>query len=160
MGDVAICVPVIKAFVRQYPTIKLTILTRSFFNPFFEDIQNVTVFNPDLKSKHKGFFGIQKLAKELAGLNVDAVADLHDVLRSNILIRTLQLKGIPFQQIDKGRADKKALISKKNQIFKPLKTSLERYVSVFNALGFSIDVTPNDVLEKLPFPISFKNEST
>ena len=155
MGDVAICVPVIKAFVRQYPTIKLTILTRSFFNPFFEDIQNVTVFNPDLKSKHKGFFGIQKLAKELAGLNVDAVADLHDVLRSNILIRTLQLKGIPFQQIDKGRADKKALTRLKNKNFKPLKTSLERYMSVFNRLGFPIDITSNDILDKLPFPEHF-----
>lgn len=157
MGDVAICVPVIKAFVRLYPNVKITVLTRSFFNPFFEKIPNITVFNPDLNAKHKGFFGIQRLSKELVDLNIDAVADLHDVLRSNILIRTLQLKGIPFQQIDKGRADKKALTN--NKFFTPLQTSLERYVNVFKKLEFTIDVTPNDVLEKLPFPKNFKKEN-
>lgn len=141
MGDVAMSVPVISAFVDANPKVKITILTRDFFTPFFEDIPNVTVFCPDLKGRHKGFLGIRRLAKELAGLQIDAVADLHDVLRSNILIQLLRLKGIPFKQINKGRAEKKALTRATNKVFKPLKKTHNRYAEVFKKLGFHLDLS-------------------
>ncbi len=150
MGDVAMSVPVINTFVTEYPEVKITILTRAFFAPFFSDIPNVTVFVPDLNKKHKGFFGIWKLSKELLKLNIDAVADLHNVLRSNVLIQLLRLKGIPFKQIDKGRADKKALISPENKILKQLKTSHERYADVFRSLGCDLILEDGQALLKKP----------
>ena len=134
MGDVAISVPVLRAFVTQYPDVKLTILTRGFFAPFFEDIPNVSVFNADLKGKHKGVFGLYKLSKELKVLGVTQVADLHNVLRSNIL--KVFFFGKTFVQINKGRAEKKALVS--GSEFKQLKTSHERYADVFRALGYDL----------------------
>ena len=140
MGDVAMSAPVINALVTEHPEIKITVLTRKFFAPFFSDLPNVVVFVPDLKKKHKGFLGIWKLSKELLKLNIDAVADLHDVLRSNVLIQLLRLKGIPYQQIDKGRADKKGLIDSKNKIFKSLKSSHERYADVFRGLGCDLSL--------------------
>lgn len=158
MGDVAMSVPVILAFVKANPTVKITVLTRGFFAPFFENIPNVTVFFPDLKGKHKGFFGIRKLAKELASLKLDAVADLHNVLRSNILIQLLCLRGIPFQQIDKGRAEKKALVRAKNKLFKPLKTTHQRYVDVFNTLGFSFTLSKDTVLKKVSLTEMIKTQ--
>jgi len=133
-------VPVINTFVTTYPEVKITILTRAFFAPFFSNIPNVTVFVPDLKKKHKGFFGIWRLSKELLKLNIDAVTDLHNVLRSNILIQLLRLKGVPYQQIDKGRVGKKALIDPKNKVFKPLKTTHERYADVFRGLGYDLSL--------------------
>lgn len=134
MGDVAMTVPVLRAFTEQYPEVKLTILTRGFFQPFFRDLNNVSVFAPDLKGKHRGFFGLLELSKELRMLGIDAVADLHNVLRSNILkVFLLDLKPI---QIDKGRAEKKALV--KGEIFEPLKTTHERYIEVFKKLGFPL----------------------
>lgn len=145
-------VPVINTFVAVHPEVKVTILTRAFFAPFFSDIPNVTVFIPDLNKKHKGFLGIWRLSKELLKLNIDAVADLHDVLRSNILIQLLHLKGIPFQQIDKGRADKKALIGLKNKVFKPLKTTHERYADVFRKLGFGLNLEEPMLLFKKEIP--------
>ncbi len=141
MGDVAMSVPVISAFVTYNPNVKVTVLTRAFFAPFFEGIPNVNVFSPDLKVKHKGFLGIRKLAKELSELKIDAVADLHDVLRSNILIQLLRLKGIPYKQIDKGRAEKKALTRATNKVFKPLKTTHNRYADVFKELGFQLNLS-------------------
>ena len=63
MGDVAMSIPVLRAFTTQYPEVKLTILTREFFTPFFRDLENVTVFPADLKGKHKGVFGLYKLSK-------------------------------------------------------------------------------------------------
>jgi ADP-heptose:LPS heptosyltransferase len=149
MGDVAMSVPVISAFVSCNPAVKVTVLTRAFFAPFFEDIPNVTVFCPDLKGRHKGFLGIRKLAKELATLQIDAVADLHDVLRSNILIQLMRLKGIPFKQIDKGRSEKKAIVTSKIQPQNPLKSTHKRYVDVFKALGYSINITEDTVLKKI-----------
>ena len=134
MGDVAMTIPVLRAFTKQYPDVKLTVLTREFFTPFFRDLENVSVFSPDLKGKHKGFFGILDLSKELRTLGIDAVADLHNVLRSTILkVFLLDLKPI---QIDKGRAEKKALVNGK--IFEQLKTTQQRYKDVFEKLGFPI----------------------
>lgn len=134
MGDVAMTIPVLRAFTEQYPGIKLTVLTRGFFKPFFRDLENVSVFEPDLKGKHKGFFGLLELSKELRILGIDAVADLHNVLRSNILkIFLLDLKPV---QIDKGRAEKKALVN--GRIFEKLKTTHQRYCDVFEKLGFPI----------------------
>jgi len=150
MGDVAMSAPIINTLVAKYPEVKITILTRAFFAPFFSNIPNVTVFVPDLKKKHKGFLGIWKLSKELLKLNIDAVADLHGVLRSNILIQLLRLKGVPFRQIDKGRNDKKALVGAKNKVFKPLKTTHERYADVFRGLGYDLNLKKRKSLSVQP----------
>ncbi|WP_233586845.1 glycosyltransferase family 9 protein [Formosa maritima] len=137
MGDVAMTVPVLRAFSTQYPNVKLTILTREFFASFFRDLENVTVFPVDLKGKYKGIFGLYKLSKELKNLDIDAVADLHNVLRTNIL--KCFFFGKYFVQIDKGRAEKKALVSGQN--FQQLKTTHERYADVFRKLGFPLDLS-------------------
>jgi len=145
-------VPVIKTLITAHPEVKITILTRAFFAPFFADIPNVTVFVPDLNKKHKGFVGIWKLSKELLELNIDYVADLHNVLRSNILVKLLRLKVIPVKQIDKGRAQKKALTSVKNKVFKQLKATHERYADVFRGLGFDLNLEEGKSLSKKPIP--------
>ncbi len=137
MGDVAITVPVLRAFTEQHPDVKITILTRKFFKPFFRDLNNISVFPIDVNQKHKGIFGLYKLSKELKKLEVDAIADLHNVLRTKIL--KFFFFGKKFVQIDKGRAEKKALIS--GQRFEQLKTTHQRYADVFEALGFKIDLS-------------------
>jgi ADP-heptose:LPS heptosyltransferase len=136
MGDVAMTVPVLRALSEQHPQLKITVLTRAFFFPFFRDLPNVSLFPIDIKGKHKGVFGLFKLSKELKALGIDAVADLHNVLRSNIL--KLYFFGKPFIQINKGRAEKKALTSGKR--FQQLKTTHQRYAEVFQKLGFPIDL--------------------
>jgi len=146
MGDVAMTVPVLRAFNQQHPDIKITVLTRAFFTPFFKNIPNVSVYTAELKSRHKGIFGLYRLSKELRKLDIDAVADLHNILRSKVL--NLFLVGIKIIQIDKGRAEKKALVSGK--IFKQLKTTHQRYADVFSKLGFNVDVTNPIFPEKEP----------
>lgn len=137
MGDVAMTVPILRALIEQYPQLKITVLTRAFFFPFFRDLPNVYLFPIDIKGKHKGVFGLFKLSKELKALGIDAVADLHNVLRSNIL--KLYFLGKPFIQINKGRAEKKALTS--GERFQQLKTTHQRYAEVFQKLGFPIDLS-------------------
>ncbi len=150
MGDVAMMVPVLSALIHQYADLKITVLTRAFFNPLFSELPNVRVYEADVRGGHKGIFGLWKLYKELKALQIDAVADLHNVLRSKILKQYFQLGGIPFFQIDKGRAGKKALTAKKNKVFKPLKTTHQRYADVFAQLGFSLDMSKAPLLPKRP----------
>jgi ADP-heptose:LPS heptosyltransferase len=137
MGDVAMTVPVLRAFSQQYPNVQVTVLTREFFTPFFRDLPNISVFPIDVKGKHKGFLGLFKLSRELKKLQFDGVADLHNVLRTKIL--KLFFLGNKFIQIDKGRSEKKALIS--GESFQQLKATHQRYADVFENLGFRIDLS-------------------
>ncbi|MGI0106070.1 glycosyltransferase family 9 protein [Salinimicrobium sp. WS361] len=148
MGDVAMMVPVLKAFTEKYPDVKLTLLTRRFFAPMFKDLRNVQIFEAEVKGRHKGIFGLKKLSSELLDLKIDAVADLHNVLRSNILKLFFKLKGIPVRQLDKGRKEKKALTRSNNKIFEQLKATHERYTEVFDKLGYPIEINSVQVLQK------------
>jgi len=140
MGDVAMCVPVLKALIQQYPTVKITVVSRLFFKPIFNDLDNVIFVAADLKTKHKGVFGLYKLYKSLGYLDIDAVADLHNVIRSKILRFFFKMKGVKTVVIDKGRKEKKALTRTNNKIFKQLKTTHNRYADVFRGFGFKLDV--------------------
>lgn len=149
MGDVAMTVPVIKAMTRTYPTVKITIVSKAFLQPIFQNIPNVTFYTADVKGKHKGVYGLFKLYKELKKQNIDFVADLHNVLRSKILGAYFKLGGYKICKIDKGRTEKKALIYSEGKRFKQLKTTHERYADVFSKLGYHITLTDQDVLPQL-----------
>ena len=141
MGDVAMTVPVISALVEQSSDVKITIVSRPFFKTFFDGIPNVNFFAVDVKERHKGFFGLLKLYSDLKKLNIDAVADLHNVLRSQIIRTLFALSGKKVAATDKGRAEKSALTCAENKIFKPIKTMVERHVETFKKLGFSVDLS-------------------
>jgi ADP-heptose:LPS heptosyltransferase len=150
MGDVAMTVPVIRAFVKQFPQVKLTLVSRPFFKPFFDGIPNVVFFPVDLQKRHKGFFGLLRLFWDLKKLKIDAIADLHNVLRSKVVRSLFALSGKKVAFTDKGRAEKKALTSLTNKVFKLLKPMVERHVETFEKLGFSIDLTPRSFGTQFP----------
>ena len=145
MGDVAMTVPVLRALTEQYPELRITVLTRPFFIPFFRDLNNVTVVPADLKGQHKGIFGLYKLARQLNKQNrFYAIADLHCVLRSKILKQFIRCRR--FVSINKGRKEKKALTS--GVIFKQLTTTHQRYADVFQTLGHPLDLSSPSFPEK------------
>lgn len=138
MGDVAMTVPVIYAFSKAYPDVKISVLSKPFFRPIVETIPNINFIPAEVTSRHKGVSGLWKLSRELKKEGITHIADLHNVLRSKILLKFM---GVPSVQIDKGRTEKKALINGGIDSFKPIKTSINRYKDVFNKLGF-IDIKP------------------
>nr|WP_144963695.1 glycosyltransferase family 9 protein [Gillisia sp. Hel_I_86] len=140
--------PVLRVVSETYPKLKITLLTRAFFAPIFKDIPNVTICEADVNGEHSGVFGLSRLAKDLRDLGIDAVADLHDVLRSNVLRSVFYFYGIPVKQIDKGRAEKKSLTAANNKIFKQLKSTHQRYADVFAKLGYPIDLNRHKFPEK------------
>ncbi len=158
MGDVAMTVPVLIALTQTYPHLKITVLTKPFFAPIFSQIPNVTVHKADVKKKHKGILGIWKLYKELKFIQIDGVADLHNVLRSTILKQFFRFKGIPFLQMDKARKEKRALTAAKDKKFVPLTPMHTRYADVFAELGFPLVLDNSHVLSKPKVSLSTKKK--
>ena len=148
MGDVAMTVPVLRAFSLQYPNVKITVVSRPFFKPFFDDIENITFFPINLKERHQGFLGLLRLFSDLRKLNIDAVADLHNVLRSKIITTLFALNGKKTATTDKGRQDKKALTKLAIKTISPIKSMFERHVETFEKLGFQINLNTPTFPEK------------
>lgn len=148
MGDVAMTVPVLRAFSLQYPNVKITVVSRPFFKPFFDDIENITFFPIDLKVRHKGFLGLLRLFSDLRKLNIDAVADLHNVLRSKIIRTLFALNGKKVAATDKGRQDKKSLTKLAIKTISPTKTMFERHCETFERFGFPLHLESPTFPEK------------
>ncbi|QNL52652.1 glycosyltransferase family 9 protein [Olivibacter sp. SDN3] len=148
MGDVAMTAPVLEQFVKQYPDTQLIVVSRALFKPFFTDISNL-IFHPiDPKGKHKGLMGLYRLFLELKAYKVDAVADLHNNLRSRVLCFFFRFLSVPIKRIDKGRKEKKALTRKENKVLRPLKSTIDRYLDVFRALHYQSFVLEQSLKRK------------
>ncbi len=148
MGDVALCAPVINAILEQHPNVEITLLTRPFFKPLFKSNSRLSFHFADFKKTHKGFFGLRKLYKELKVEQFDAVIDLHDVLRTQVIRRffSLSFKPIACYVIDKGRSEKEAMVSKKKPLT-PLKHTTQRYLDVFRMAGLDASLNKKFCLE-------------
>lgn len=149
MGDVAMIVPVLRGFTRNFPDVKITVVSKPFFAPFFEDIPNVFFYAIDVKKRHKGLIGLCRLFKDLRALSIDAFIDLHNVLRSHVVVTLFKWSGIPVAIMDKGRSDKKELTQLSlNKKITPIKTVFERHLETFNRLNYSFNLNASDCLEK------------
>lgn len=145
LGDVAMTVPVILALNRMYPDVKITVLSKAFHQPLFNNLPNVTFCKVDTKGEHKGFLGIRRLFLELKELQIDAVADLHNVLRSQILGGFFKCINTPVYRLDKGRKEKAKLTQPIKTDFKPLLSGHQRYAYVFKHLGMPLNLIPQDI---------------
>ena len=141
MGDVAMTVPAIRALSLQYPTAKITMVSRAFFKPFFENIPNVTFFEFDDKIKHKSFLGLLKLFWELHLLKPDFFVDFHNVLRTKIIGFLFRFTATKTTIIDKKREEKKAITAKVKKNFAPIETVFEKQVNALKRIGFDIDLS-------------------
>ena len=148
LGDVAMTVPVISALIKSHPNAKISVLTKVQFTPLFKHLPTVEVIGVDLKKQYKGLFGLFQLSKKIKALRVNAVADLHYVLRTKVL--RILLPRLNWAILDKGRKEKNQLITGK--IFKPLKPIVERYADVFRHLGFDLSLSTPDFPTAQPLP--------
>ena len=153
MGDVAIMVPVIRALRKKYPGVRITVLTRPFFAPFFRGIHDMRFFHLNLKVRHKGLWGLFRLASDAKRDGVDAVADMQDNAGSKFIRGLLSIKRCRTAHIDKGRGSKRRLCRKGYLNFHQLKTTVERYADVLRDLGFELTPQP-EIDMRLPVPLA------
>jgi ADP-heptose:LPS heptosyltransferase len=140
MGDAALTTPVLRAVVKQYPDVEIVMVTRPAFKPFYYSIRGLTLFFIDLSNRHRGLLGLIRLYCDISKTGrFNAFIDLHDVLRSRILRFFFRLSGVPVFVIDKGRGEKRSVISGK--IRRKLKHSVERYSDTFANAGFPVSLS-------------------
>lgn len=138
MGDVAMLAHALRALKEAYPDLRVTVATRPVFRAFFTGL-DLGFMDVDIKGVHHSLRGMWRLAADARRLGVDAVADVHGVLRSVMFRTALWLRGVPVAAIEKGREEKKEFIRKGGRGVKPAKHTVVRYCDVFRKLGFVFD---------------------
>jgi ADP-heptose:LPS heptosyltransferase len=162
LGDVALTIPVLKDVLVNNPDVIITIATKQPFAFLFENIERLQVLPIDFNITYKGMLGMYRLYKHLSFKKFDAVIDLHDVMRTQIL-RTLFSFHTPVFFFKKGRADKQAVITTKK--IKTLSHTVERYQAPFLKLNLictqqfktpTINLTANTIDKAAAFVKSFQ----
>lgn len=132
-------VPVVYSLAKDYPDLRITVLSRPFARSFFEDLApNVYFMEADVKKEYKGLKGLNTLFRRLTAKKFTAVADLHDVLRSEYLRFRFHLSNYKVAHINKHRKGKKQLINFYNKKLVQQPTSFQNYLDVFAKLGYPI----------------------
>jgi ADP-heptose:LPS heptosyltransferase len=141
MGDVAMTVPVMKLVLDANPDVQIVFVTNKNWGALCADIPRLIFFPADLKGAHKGFKGLFRLFRGVSrAYDISGVADLHQVLRSQIVRTFFRLSGKRVAVIDKGRAEKKALARREDKVLRPLTSTITRYADVFRQLGLAVSL--------------------
>lgn len=137
LGDVAMLVPLIRQVAERYPDWEVTMLSRQQCAPLFKGMSsNVRFFGADLKGRHHRFWGLDSLLREIDYRSYDAVADMHDVLRSQYLRTRMFLAGKRCAHVFKARVQRWLLVRHNYHHKQRLVPMIERYRAVFTELGF------------------------
>lgn len=130
-------VPVLNLLLRQHPGLRITMVSTPFVKPLFDGIDRLDFYAADIKSTYKGLKGIYALSRSIKrDIQFDAIADLHDVIRTKLL--RFFLTGKPLAVINKGRKEKEELTRPHNKRLRPLRSTFQRYADVFAKLGFKV----------------------
>lgn len=149
LGDAAMLVPAICSVAARYPQDRFTVLTRSAYAPLFKNLGfNINVM-PFYPQKHGTSFGFLRLLRKVGKAGFSHIADEHDVLRTKALRNFMRLTGTKVASIDKGREEKKEFLETK-KLASPLKSSTERYLEVFDKLGFPAEYSFSSFFEFTP----------
>lgn len=154
LGDVAMTIPVLYPACRANPDTRFVMITKAWPASMFHDRpDNLMVVGIDVNKEYKGLFGLIKLASHLRKqYNIDAVADLHSVMRTWIIGAWMKLCGIPVARLDKQRARRKALINHKSD--EPVTPTHDRYRQVFQQLGIEVPDDFTRLYDGKPLPVS------
>ena len=138
-GDVAMLVPVVYSLAKQYPDVRITVLSRKFARPLFENLShNVGFMEADLSKEYRGLQGLNALYRRLKAKHFTAIADMHGVLRSQYLRMRFSFDRYRVAHIDKHRSGKRRLVSESNRRLVQQPTSFQNYADVLAQLGYSV----------------------
>ncbi len=139
LGDVAMTVPVLYSVARQYPGLRLTVVTRPFFRRLFVDCPSNIGFVDFNPTEYRGVRGLMRFVGKLRSGGFTAVADLHDVVRTRVMRYAMRLHGVPVVSVDKDRQGRKKLTRDKSREFQ--RNYVDRYADVFARLGYPVEVS-------------------
>lgn len=132
LGDVLMTVPVIDALARQYPNMRITVVSA----PFVGSIMNLLPANVSFLGIRPRNHSLWEIYQQIAKLKPTHVCDLHDVLRTKFLRVCFWMKGLPVTHIHKNRNARRAFIQAREKVQQP--TSFEKYADALARLGFPV----------------------
>lgn len=142
LGDIAMAVPVVASLARQYPDLRITVLSRPFARVLFEGLApNVGFMGADIKKEYAGLRGMNALYRRLVAKNITAVADFHNILRSNYLRLRFNLGHYHVAHINKHRRGKHRLTRNSDKVMEQQPTSFHNYLEVLARLGYTVEPT-------------------
>lgn len=142
LGDIAMAVPVVASLARQYPDLRITVLSRPFARVLFEGLApNVGFMGADIKKEYAGLRGMNALYRRLVAKNITAVADFHNILRSNYLRLRFNLGHYHVAHINKHRRGKHRLTRNSDKVLEQQPTSFHNYLEVLARLGYTVEPT-------------------
>ncbi len=160
IGDVAMTVPVLDSFARQYPQHRVTFMSNPRFEAFFKGMpENLTFLGADVKQRYSGTSGLKLLVLELAARKFDVVLDLHSVLRT-IYIRTgLAIHGSRVFSVGKDKLGRWAVTRRFFKKHIQLASAFDRYLKVFRRAGLPVVVDFDSIFRETPAGILEKTGS-
>ncbi len=139
LGDVVMTVPVIDSLARQYPDLRITMLSRAFARPFFEHMPpNVGFMEADISNEYHGVKGLNALYRRLVAKNFTAIADFHGVLRSEYLYMRFKIDRYKVARIDKHRNGRRQLVNATDKKLVQQPTPFRNYADVLERLGYPV----------------------
>ena len=151
LGDVAMAVPVVWSLARQYPDVRITVLSRGFARQLFDELApNVGFMEADVKHEYRGLKGLNALYRRLVAKQFTAVADLHNVLRSEFLRMRFNIDHYRVAHIDKHRKGRRRLTSANNKQLTQQPTSFDNYAEVFRQLGYPVKLDFKSIFAERP----------
>lgn len=154
LGDVAMTVPAIYSLAEAHPEVQLTVLTTPRFTSLFAGAPpNLSFIGYD-KRAYGGLRGFVRLLCRLRRERFDAVADLHNVLRSWLIDAWFWLTGRRVAMLYKERRGRRALLRRPSVRKQGVKPFTERYFEVFGRLGLAVKPTfKNLFADRQPSPV-------
>lgn len=141
LGDVAMTIPVLQQLLEQHPQVRLTVVSQKMVAPLFASLPRTRFVGINPAKEYPGTAGLYRLYRRMQQEGpFDAIADLHQVLRTQVLRQFFRWKGYRTAQLNKGRAARKALTRQYQKKREPLQPVVEKYAQVFADLGFPIQL--------------------
>ncbi|MGN0282419.1 MAG: glycosyltransferase family 9 protein [Prevotella sp.] len=141
LGDVAMAVPVVYSLAMKYPNVRITVLSRNFARSLFEDLApNVSFMGADLMKEYHGVGGLNALYRRLTAKNFTAIADFHNVLRSDYLRLRFNIDRYRVAHIVKDRAGRRRLTATRNKRREQQESPFKKYADVLARLGYPVEL--------------------
>ena len=137
-------VPAVYSCAQAWPDATFHVVTAAFCAQLFADAPSNILLHPVEKGT-----GTWQLLKLLNKLPIDAVADLHNVLRSWIVDGWFLLKGKRVCMLSKNRDERHAILKQGKRTKLPF---TQRYFETFARLGLSCEPRFTSVFKTLPPP--------
>ena len=127
LGDVAMTIPAVYSCATAWPDVTFHVVTSAFCAQLFVNVPANIAVHPVEKGT-----GTLRLLKQLDKLQIDAVADLHNVLRSWLVDAWFLIRGKRVCMLSKFRDERHAILKQGKRTKMPF---VQRYFEVFARLG-------------------------